>query len=560
MGAVATGDFNNDGLTDIAVLDGHDVRVIYNHGITIPPNTTQPNARSLGDAVHLVTSQEVIAPGFLDAYFQYTVPTESGPDTGPEVMDFAVQYQTQLGPGLSMEIQDSQGNVIQPLPGASIVTATGQEIELVLAQGTEVFIHVFAAGPGGAGTYILDVDTLPQVVKIAAQPLVVDSSGQNAGPVNSIVITLQGDLLTLADANGNAVAENPANYQVTLVAPGGQQTPISDLVSVVYDPGANSQIASGNTYATSVAQTVTLIFASPLADGTYQIELLPALQTVTFEAGESALVPDGHPLVSVVNGQIDPGAVVLALNLVESSGNAADFSAFGQGTTFLTNLHDDMGAVLNMQVTQTGTGANEGNMVTQALINQIITRFAPIALAPGQTTNYLIIVLDPVGIDMDDSQGNRNSYSLQTANSLNSSVLNGISRSFFDVTGNVEVMVLAGVSGSYSLNISDVASGSARAWLPLGSPMATGEFFATDMKTSSLTDAIREGQRTCDFTSTPACSGGGGAGRGGGGGGSSGNPALRVAPLSLAAATSSSQVFPAALAAFLAIKLLSACC
>jgi hypothetical protein len=157
----------------------------------------------------------------------------------------------------------------------------------------------------------------------------------------------------------------------------------------------------------------------------------------------------------------------------------------------LTNLHDDMAAVLNTQVTALGTLVNEGTAVTQALLDQIIARFAPIAGAPGQATNYLILVLDPVGIDLDaGTQGGRAQYSLQSANSLQATASNGIARSYWDVGGNVEVMVLAGALGNYSLNLSDVAAGSRGAVV----------IFANGTLTSaSLTDAIRKGQDSFDF-------------------------------------------------------------
>jgi hypothetical protein len=475
-GPVATGDLVGNSLTDIAVVDGNNVRVVYNQGLSITPNTQPAAARDLGHALHVLTPQEVIAPGFEDAYFNYTVPTETAPGAGKEVVDFSAFFGNLVAPGLQMEI----------LGTGAAVNPTGADIRVVVPQGTVLTVHVFGAdGPGGvrgAGTYELDIDVLPQVVRVAAQALEVDGNGLPTGPINSIVLTFQGDQLQ------QAAAETTGNYKVTLLGAGGKQV-ITDLLSAVIDTAADPQVSSGRTFPGAVEQTVTLIFAQPLAPGTYEIDLAPALQSVAFDAAEPGLLSGGHPLVSVANGQIGDGASVLALDLVHVSSQAPDFGQFNQGTPFLTNLHDDLGAVLNIRLTDLGAQPNEGGAVTQALLDQIIARFAPIVGAQGQSTNYLVIVLDPVGIELDGGNG-RAQYSLQAANSLNASARNTIARSYFEVGGNVEVMVLATALGTYTLNISDVAAGSRGAAVIFANGTVTA---------ASLTDAIRQGQNRFDF-------------------------------------------------------------
>ena len=84
--------------------------------------------------------------------------------------------------------------------------------------------------------------------------------------------------------------------------------------SIIYDPGVNVDLSSGLTYPTAVDQTVTLLFAQPLAPGSYEIELSPAIQAAAFNAAEAGeLAPGdgsfaGHPVVTVTGALVVNGA------------------------------------------------------------------------------------------------------------------------------------------------------------------------------------------------------------------------------------------------------------
>jgi hypothetical protein len=469
-GALDTGDFNRDGRTDVAIADGNNIRVIYNNGINITPNTTLANARNLGDAVHLETLKQVIAPGFTDAFFSYIVPTETVPTAGPQVVDISALFENQFGPGLQMQISDGRGNVF-----------TGSRIRIMEPQGTVLTVHISGAAAGGAGAYTLVIDILPQVVSITPQWVLPGVNGQPAGPVTSLVITLQGDRLD------RTLAENPANYGVISLGDGspGRQIPVA---SVVYDPGANTQVSVGRTYPDTVRQTITLVFANALPVGVYEIDLSPALQTAAFNSNESNLLVGGaafagHPVVAVMgNGQITNGAKLVVPNLVPPSGQVGGFDVFNKGTSYLTNFHDDMGSVLNSNLTQNGDAAPEAT--TKALLDQIVGRFGPAAAASG--TSFLVIVLDPVSIQMADPNHNRTTYDLTSTK-----VSNNIGRTFFQVGGNVEVLVLASLAGTYTLNIYDVQASARGAAVLFNNGTA---------QIASLTDAIRLGQRDFQFT------------------------------------------------------------
>ena len=195
-----------------------------------------------------------------------------------------MQVQSPGGGGLQMQVQvlDANGNT---------VLGTGTRFRVTAAQGAVLTVHVFGVtgtdGTPGSGSYILDVDVLPQVVSVQAE------SPLPGGPATSIVITLQGDHLD------PATAENPANYSVIWLGPDGllgtaddQIIPIAATAGnqpIVYDPGADVQVASGLTpnYPAASRQTITLLFANPLPAGSYEIILSPAIQSAALNSSEA---------------------------------------------------------------------------------------------------------------------------------------------------------------------------------------------------------------------------------------------------------------------------------
>ncbi|HKB40001.1 MAG TPA: hypothetical protein VKD72_26430, partial [Gemmataceae bacterium] len=322
-----------------------------------------------------------------------------------------------------------------------------------------------AGGVRGAGAYTLDIDVLPQLVSVESQPLL-PGQGQNpGGPTASLVLTFQGDRLD------PATAEHPANYRVTWLGPDGIAGTADDQVipiqggtgnkSVVYDPSTNVSVASGNVYPTAIRQTVTLLFTDPLPAGSYQIELSPAIQTAAFNEDELGLIAGstsltGHPVVSRSGSQlggVTEGARVTAQNLVFAAGALGDFGIFQTGTPFLTQLHDDLGALLDAELSRLG----DNPLIPGTIDDQIQDRFDP-ALGPvGQRpVAVLVIWLDPVSPVLIDSRGSRVVYDQQV-----SSFLNTFSKAYVNVTGNLEVIVLpfvATVTETFRLTVADVPS------------------------------------------------------------------------------------------------------
>ena len=270
-----------------------------------------------------------------------------------------------------MEVLDAAGNVL----------GSGERFRVTAPQGAVLTLHVFAAtasdGTRGAGAYTLDIDVLPQVVSVEAQTLLPGQGGLPGGATASLVVTLQGDRLD------PTTAENPANYTVTWLGPDGKAGTADDQViplatnfqSVVYDPSANLDVASGKIHPTAVRQTVTLLFANPLPAGSYQVTLSPAIQAAAFSADETSLLSGGaafagHPVVSLTNGQITSGSQVTATDLVLQSGALGNLNTLKAGNAFLTQLHDDLSALLDAQKTQQGGQAQ----ITPALIDQVLNR------------------------------------------------------------------------------------------------------------------------------------------------------------------------------------------
>lgn len=179
---------------------------------------------------------------------------------------------------------------------------------------------------------------------------------------------------------------------------------------VVYNPGANVAVSSGATYPTAVRQTVTLLFADPLPVGSYTIAVSPAVQAAPFSPDELAGLAGGpafagHPLVSVVGGAVLNGAVLDAPNLVAPGGGPGSLSQFVTGTEFLTQLHNDLGALLDQLLRELGDDPS----ISPAITAQILARILP-ALDPSGTLSLLVIWLDPVSINLADSEGGRTVY------------------------------------------------------------------------------------------------------------------------------------------------------
>ncbi len=500
-GDLATGDFNGDGATDVAVVDAGGLTVVYGRLLSVPVNNTAASARMLAAITHYVTPTLSIVEGHSDAYYKFTVPVEVAAGSGDQVIDISALFQYTAGIGLQMDVLDSAGNVL----------GSGERIRLTAAQGAELTVHVFGLtafdGTRGSGAYTLDIDVLPQVVSAQATAFL------PGGPATSIVLTLQGDRLD------PATAENPANYTVTWLGPNGQTriVPIGSIGNgqpVVYNPGANSVTSSGLTYPTAVRQTVTLLFSEALRAGSYRIDVSAAVQTAAFTPLEAGLLAGGsafagHPLTSVANGSIQIGTRFVATDLVGAGNAPASLSQFNAGTPFLTQLQNDLGALLDARLLERGDDPS----ISQAMMDDILARLLP-GLDPSGNTPILVIWLDPVSVRLADSEGSRTVYNESTR-----AVTTGMRNTFVEVGGNVELVVVAGASGTFALNVGtvDAASRGGAAILGVGSAITT-----------SLTAALRGGITQFSFTIPTLGAGGpsasatsGGSDATGGGGSSS---------------------------------------
>jgi hypothetical protein len=474
---IKVADFNGDGSLDAAVVEQAGARLIYGQK-PVSPLLTSGGDPNLGTVVHVIEPTLTIVPGNESVLYTLKVPTEAAHGAGDEVLDFSGDFQATSGAGISMELRDAGGNLL----------GAGERFRVKAAQGATLTLHVFgvpgAGGVLGAGAYTLDIDVLPQVVSVEAQALLPGAGSNPGGPTASLVVTLQGDRLD------PATAEDPANYTVTWLGPDGllgtaddQVIPVASGHSVVYDPSANVDVASGTTYPTAVRQTVTLLFASPLPAGSYAITLRPAIQTAPFNDQEAGLLSGGaafagHPVVSVSGGQISNGSRPTVSNLVLPSGTLGSLSGFTQGTPFLTQLHDDLAALLDATLTAQG----DTPTLTQALLAQVTSRFDPALGPPGQRpTSMLVIWLDPGSVTLQDPNGNQTSYTQPTG-----SLVQNIPDGFTSVAGAVEVLVVPTPGGTFTLSLSD-----------LGALARGGVAYveAQDTRVQALTDDLRNGIR-----------------------------------------------------------------
>ena len=474
-------DLNGDGIPDVVVVDRDGLFVIFGKLPTIKPNDSQDTARGLGTAVHLVQPTLSITPSNQDAWYRLQVPTEVVSGAKDEVLDFSGGFASQEGAGLGMEVVDPTGNV----------RGSGERFRVVAHQGETLYVHIFGkndlSGVAGAGAYTLDIDTLPQVAAVEAQNLLPGQGTLPGGPTTSLVLVFQGDRL---DAD---LAMDSNNYTVTWAGPDGlfgtqddRQIAVGDGLppdsqTVVYDPSSNLDVASGLTYPTAIRQTVTLLFGTPLPAGNYQITVSANVVSADFSLDEQNLLSsrDGftsHPVVSVSHASVQEGAPLTEQNLVQPSSALGNLDVFEGGTRFLTQFHNDLGALLDVQLTASGSGST----ATQQLLNQILARFGP-ALGPAgqRLVSLLVIFLDPVSIGLVDPERRSFSYDLQT-----SAVASNLPRTFVQVGGNVEAIVIADPTGSYQLNIADAAAHSRGGFVFFGDQAP---------EIGSLTEEIRGG-------------------------------------------------------------------
>ncbi len=467
-GPIAAGDLAKNGVPDVVAAVPGGVDSIYGKRPTITPNSTQATARNLGTVVHWVSPTLAIVPGHTDAWFTITVPKEAVPGAGPEVIDFSALFQYTDGSGLGFEVIGPNG------------TMSGQRFEVVASAGEVLTLHVFGLPGGGYGAYTLDIDVRPQAVSVAAPSLL------PGGPVSSLVITFQGDRLD------PTTAQNPQNYTLIYLNPDGQTTTqftpatINDGLPVVYNPGANIDIATGLTYPTAVRQTVTLFFPTALPAGSYLLVLSPAIQSAAYSVAEPGLLADAtsfgaHTVVSDGNPGVEDGAVLYLNDLVPASSGVGNFSTFASGTGFLTNFHDTLGALLNAALTSQGDDPG----ITPALLDQAQAAFDPGRTSGGNTPSFLVLFLDPVGLSLVDPQTRRTTFDLQT-----NQVTNAQPKTYVEVGGNIEVVIDVDVSGLFLLSVADVDSTSRGGALVIG-PEGT--------QVVSLTDAMRAGVQNFSF-------------------------------------------------------------
>lgn len=455
---VKVNDVNGDGVLDIVAVDRDGILVIFGKQPAIPHNDTPQTARKLGTVVHIVEPTQTIVPSRTDAYYTLRVPTEAARGAGDEVLDFSGFFQAMEGAGIGMEVRDAAGNLL----------GTGERFRVQSAQGQALTVHVFGVqgigGQRGAGAFTLDIDVLPQLVSVEAQPLLPGQNGAPGGPTASLVVTLQGDRLDAASA------ENPANFRVIWLGPDGVAGTADDQViavrsgsgsgnkSAVYDGSTNVNVASGNVYPTAIRQTVTLLFTDPLPAGSYQIELTPGIQSVAFNEEERTVVAAAagltlHPIVSRIGGQVTEGDRRTASNLVFAARALGDLAVFQTGTPFLTQLHDDLSALLDAELSRRGDSPG----ISGTINVQIVDRFSP-ALGPiGQRpVGMLVIWLDPLSPNFVDPQSSRIVYNQQ-----DNSFVNTVSRAYVNVTGPLELIVLPIFSlraETFSLSVANVAA------------------------------------------------------------------------------------------------------
>lgn len=168
----------------------------------------------------------------------------------------------------------------------------------------------------------------------------------------------------------------------------------------------------------------------------------------------------GHPVVLLDADAVREGARLTAVDLVLARGLVSDLREFETGTRFLTQFHDDLGALLDSLLSARGDHPS----ITAELIDQVMARFAPGLGSPDQRpVSLLVLVLDPVSIQLVAPEGKAFTYDLQT-----NTTANGLARTYVEVGGNVEVVVIANPAGVLNLTVKDVPTLARGGWVYFG--------------------------------------------------------------------------------------------
>jgi hypothetical protein len=470
---VDVADLDGDGKQDVIVTDGDGIHVIYGQRPPIVANTTLAAARNLGTIVHLVQPTLTIVPQQTDAYFRFTVPAEASAGAGDQIVDISTLIQATDGAGLGVELLDTQGHTL----------ATGERIRVAAAQGQELVLHVFGRpdthGALGSGAYTLDIDMLPQVDAVTSAALLPGVGGVPGGPTTSIVLSLQGDRLD------PTTAQDKNNYRVTWLGPDGkfgtsddQVIPLSSTAQpVAYAPSANIDVHTGTHYATAIHQTITLLFDHALPAGSYRIEILPAVQTEDFNAGEDALLAggpafQGHPTVQATDVTLAGGTTVEAHDLVLAAGALGNFNALKQGSPFLAQLHDDLSAILDSVLSDRGDDPQLSAQINGEIRDRIAAALAQVAI-PG----LLVVWLDPGSFDLTDPGGGTLTYDIG-----DDQLTDGLDDDFVDLIGNIEVIGIVPTGGAVDFSVSDLGGQSRGGFVFVGPDQSTSDTFTDDLR------------------------------------------------------------------------------
>ncbi len=477
-------DFNADGVLDLGVVDRGEFLALFSEAPQRSKHDSIATAQDLGVVVHLVEPTLTITPGNEEKFFKLTVPTEAVPGSRDVVMDISSGIDHLSASGIQMEVLDSEGHVL----------ADGSRVRIRASQGSALYVHLFGIktnGILGTGAYTLVINALPQVVSVEAPALLPGIGGKSGSSASSLVITFQGDRLE------PSAAQDRQNYEVIYWGRDGiagtfddESIPIggkSIRQPIVYDASANIDITSGLTYPTAVKQTVTLVFDAVLPVGSYTILLSDGIRSAAFNAEEDTLLSavdrfGVHSLVQM-NANLSDGARIDLPDLIQPTTALGDLSIFSNGTFFLTQLQNDLQALLDDSLSVLGDDPS----ITNILLDQIRSRVVPGIGPPSRrATSLLILFFDPFPFAITSrSTAGSVGYDRQTNNLERS-----ISQAYVQVGRNLDFVVIPQAQGSYELQISNLPP------LP-----RMGAVLLSQSRTDvfDLTADVRAGKNTYEF-------------------------------------------------------------
>jgi hypothetical protein len=164
---------------------------------------------------------------------------------------------------------------------------------------------------------------------------------------------------------------------------------------------------------------------------------------------------------------------------VQPAGPRGSFLTFNEGkSSFLSQLHDDLAAILDGTLTNQGDDPNLSQRINDHIHQRLTAATAQVASPP----RLLAIWLDPGSFENTDPNGDSLSYDIG-----DDELSVGIDEVFVDVIGNIEIIIFVALEGVYDFVVADLGGQPRGGYVLVKGDESTNETFTDDLR-KGITD------------------------------------------------------------------------